>query len=300
MLRFLGTKIGLSLVIAVLIIGTATALKYRNSSQNSKITSKIDLIADASVQNAIKNGELDNSDWENTLKALTFGTTTEEIIKNLEDNATTTTTEENLTATDRFAREFFTKYVKLKESGAEIDESTGLRLVNELLANDYGGPAGEKIYTLADIRIINNATLADIKKYGNTLAEILDEPIPKGYENELIIANRVAETEENGDLKKLALNLARYEKLRDNIAMIYVPSGLKTNHIAMLNSLSKMIEGIRGMQLMVTDPVGATKMILEYDDGLNSLQLVVSQITAYFKKQNVIFSSTEPGYIFVE
>ncbi|MDO8579286.1 MAG: hypothetical protein Q7R72_00230 [bacterium] len=299
MLKFLGTKIGISIILAVLIIGGATVFKFKTP-KTDNISSKIDLIADASVQNALKNGQLDNPDWENTLKNLAIGTTTEEIIKNLEQKASANTSEKPLTATDRFAREFLTQYVKLKESGTPIDENTGLSLVNKLLATDYGGPAGEKVYTESDVSVINTTSLTEIKKYGNTLGTIFNEPTSSGYENELVIVNRVYETEKNEDLQKLALNIARYEKIRDNIAFVAVPTVLKNAHISLLNSLSAMIEGVRGMSILATDPVGATKMVLRYEDGLKSLELSTRAMSAYFKKQNVIFSSTEPGYIFVE
>ncbi len=300
MLKFLGTKIGISLVVAIIIISGATAFKFKTA-KTGDIGAKIGLIADASVENALKNGQLDNPDWENTLKNLAIGTTTDDIIKNLEQKASANTApQKELTATDRFAREFFTQYIKLKESGAPIDENTGLELVNRLLARDYGGPAGERIYTENDIRVLNTTSLAEIKKYGNTLGTIFNEPTPSGYENELVIVNRVYETEKNDDLQKLALNMARYEKIRDNIAFVATPSALKNAHISLLNSLSAMIEGVKGMSILSTDPVGATKMILRYDDGLKSLELGTNAMSAYFKKQNVIFSSTEPGYIFVE
>ncbi|MEK7607471.1 MAG: hypothetical protein AAB484_00900 [Patescibacteria group bacterium] len=300
MLRFLSTKIGISLLLAMIIIVGATIFKFKTTKTDS-MSSKVDLIADASVQNALKNGQLDNPDWENTLKNLNLGTTTEDIIKNLEQKASEVKTPEKpLTATDRFAREFLTQYVKLKESGAPIDENTGLILVNKLLATDYGGSVSERVYTERDIRVLNTTSLAEIKKYGNTLGMIFDEPMPKDYENELVIVNRVYETEKNEDLQKLALNIARYEKIRNNIAVIETPTPLKNAHISLLNSLSAMIEGVKGMSILATDPVGATKMILRYEDGLKSLELSTKAMSAYFKKQNVVFSSTESGYIFVE
>ncbi len=300
MLKFLGTKIGISLIIALVIVGGATVFKFKTPKTDS-IGSKIDLIADASVQNALKNGQLGNPDWENTLKNLAIGTTTNDIIKNLEQKSSRASTPEKpLTATDRFAREFFTQYIKLKKSGAPIDENTGLLLVNKLLARDYGGPASEKVYTESDVSVINTTSLAEIKKYGNTLGMILNEPTPSGYENELVIVNRVYETEKNDDLQKLALNIARYEKIRDNIAFVSVPIALKVAHISLLNSLSAIIEGVKGMSILTTDPIGATKMILRYENGLKSFELSAKAISAYFKKQNVVFSSTEPGYIFVE
>ena len=301
MLQFLGTKIGISLILALIIIGGATAVKFRSPDQNSDINSKVGLIADASIDSALKNGELDTSGWEDTLKNLGLGTTTNDIIANLEEKtANIKQNDKPLTATDRFAQEFFTKYVKLQESGTPIDETTGTKLVNELLKRDYGGPTEEKTYTTANITVVNTTSLGDLKKYGNSLGSAFDQPIPKGYENEIVIINRVYETENYDDLEKLALNIARYNKMRSEIAAITVPNILKNAHISLLNSFSAIIEGVRGMALVSTDPVGATKMILRYEDGLKALELSAKEISAYFKRQNVIFSSTEAGFVFAE
>ena len=296
-LRFLTTKIGVALLVTIMIIGATTTVKIKNSRSANKMQQKVGLMADLSVEAAIKNGNFDNSNWENVLKAVA-GTSTDNLIATL--NTPSTSTEENLTATDRFARAFFTKYVYLKQSGRAIDETAGTDLVNQLLAEDYGGPAEEKIYTETDIKIQNTTSLDDLKKYGNTLGTIIKTPLPKDYEQELIIIGRVNDTGNTKDLKKLSLNINHYQNMRDKILVLSVPIVLKPAHLSLINSLSAILEGVRGMTLIETDPVGATKMIVRYEDGLKSLPLFIQKIKVYFAKQNVTFSPNEGGYILTQ
>lgn len=303
MIQFLRTKIGFALVVAFIIIFGAFIFKIQ-STENKKIdalNSKITLVANESVKKAIENGQIDTKSWEETLKNL-VGTSTldEKATIFTQNSASSTYSDQPLTATDRFAQAFFTRYVELKKSGAPIDETTGLGIVNELLTQDYGGPAGETVYSLEDITLLDTSLASELKKYGNNLGIVFSKPTPAGYENELFIVNRVNETGKKADLKKLAQNISRYTTIRKELLETGVPKTLKNAHLAIINSLSFIIEGIKGMSLMETDPVGATKMILKYDEGLKALDLSTHQLTSYFKQQNIKFSSSEPGYIFTE
>jgi hypothetical protein len=295
MLSFLRTKIGLSIVAALIIIGLALFFKFKNPSPNTLVASKVGLIAEASIKDAIKNGSIDTPSLEDLANG-TSSPSIEERIAQLQGNSSVSN--ENITATDRFARNFFERYIEIKKSGAPIDENTGINLVNELLAQDYGGPNEEKTYTESDINLTTSSALVDSKKYGNALGQIFDTPLPKGYENELYIVNRVAETENYAELDKLAQNKDRYQTIRSKIEDLSVPLPMKNAHIAFLNSLSALIDGVKGMMLIKTDPVGATRMIAKYESGLKAIEIISSQVSSYFASKNITFSSTEPGYIF--
>lgn len=301
LLAFIGTKIGFSLLVALVIVVGASILKVSNQNPKNDIANNIGLIADTSVKNGIKNGDIVPSDWESTLKKISGVSATSDTVQSVGSVSTySDTNTKELSATDRFAQTFFTKYVELKKSGSTIDENTGTNLVNDLLTQDYGSPKEEKIYIDSDIVIINSSSADVLRKYGNGLGLILNTPIPKGYENELTIITRVNDTGNMEDLKKLALNIARYETLRDKIAALPVPVVLKSAHLSLVNSISAMLEGVRGMTLIETDPVGATKMIARYEDGLKSLSFPLQMVKEYFISQNITFSPGEAGYILVK
>ena len=79
-----------------------------------------------------------------------------------------------------------------------------------------------------------------------------------------------------------------------------MPKALKGAHIAYLNSLSALLQGVQGMSLIETDPIGATKMMQSYENGLNSISIPPQFMRAYFKKEGVIFSPSESGYLFMQ
>jgi hypothetical protein len=298
--RFLFSKIGLSLAIALLIIGLGASLKYAKRPK-SGIRQTIDMIAESSIKNAIETGQIDTTDWEEALRIANGSSTIDEKIAELQKSAPLTEEEEkSLTATDRFTRALMEKYVKYKNSGGIIDENTSIRFVNDLLTQDYGGPDSEKVYTLTDITLIDPANLSDIRKYGNSLGAALSQPVSSDYENEIVLVNKVYETDDPQYLDKLPENLQRYRKIRSLAASIAVPKGLKDAHIALLNSLSAIIEGVRGMMLIDEDPIAAAKMMIRYEEGLKSLDPSLIIVSNYLKKQNISYETGESGYLFLK
>lgn len=290
---FLKTNTGIALLAALVFIGSALAIKAKQS--NTSASAQVSLIADASVKKGIENGEI-ASNWEEMLKSITASSTNNDKIATLIAESSSTAPE-NLTPTDRFARNFFTKYIDLKRSGATIDENTGMSLINQLLAEDYNTGPGQKTYTESDIKV-RNAVSADILKlYGNSLGAILKTPIPRGYEQELTLISRVNESGKVEDLKKLDLNIRRYQTIQSGLVTLPVPNGLKNAHLALINAFSAIIDGINGMMVIQTDPVTATKMLYRYQDGVSALDVAIVSIESYFKKQNISFSPSESGYI---
>ncbi|MDE1875073.1 MAG: hypothetical protein KGI79_03080 [Patescibacteria group bacterium] len=295
MRRFLASRVGIALVVAIVIIGIAAVAKIESNvhTQDAALRQKVGLVVDTAVQTAIQNGDQSN------LQGVLGTSTLSDKVAALEMSNSTATPEE-LTATDRFAREFFTQYIALKNSGATIDQNTGMNLVNQLLSQDYGSPTEEKTYTTADIKVLNTDSLMALKAYGNALGAILQAPLPPGYTSELTILAKASDSGDDSDLPKLALNVAHYQSVRDKILALPVPYALENAHVALINSISAILEGVRGMTYITTDPVGATKMIAQYQDGIEAISLPLEAIKQYLIKQDVSFSSSDSGYILVQ
>lgn len=298
--KFLFSSIGLSLIAALLIIGGGIYLKKATEKPGNSIQNKINLIAQESIQKAINNGQVDVSEWEEAFKKNAASSTEEKIANLQEKYAKTTQNDQNLTATDRFSQALLQKYVDFKNKGGVLDDNTTLQFVNELIVQDYGGPELEKTYDLSDIIVLDTDLPSELKKYGNAMGIAVSRPVSAGFENEITIINRVYETDDASYLAKLPENLARYRDARAIATKIPVPKNLVNAHLAFLNSLSAMIEGVKGMTLIDTDPIGAAKMMLSYEDGLKSFDPALRIISNYFKTRNIEFSSSESGYVFLK
>ncbi len=299
--KFLFSSIGLSLIAAVVIIGGGIYLKKATEKSSNSVRAKIDLIAQESIKKALQNGQIDTSGWEEALLAVSSTSTTDDKIAELKDAYEKSDAETApITATDRFSRELLEKYVDFKNKGGVIDENTTIRFVNELLTKDYGGPEGEKIYTITDIIVLDTDLPSELKKYANEMASAISRPAPVGYESEIAIVNHVYETDDASYLEKLPQNIARYTEARKIASQIAVPKNLVDAHLAFLNSLSAIIEGIKGMTYIDSDPIGAARLMLSYEDGIKSIDPALRVISSHLKNRNVEFSSFESGYLFLK
>ncbi len=298
--KFLFSSIGLSLLAAILIIGVGIYFKAANKAPSNSIQTKIDLIAQESIKKAIENGQVDIAQWEDALKKNAASSTEEKIADLQEKYAVNAEKEENLTATERFSRSLLQKYITFKNQGGVLDDNTTLQFVNELILEDYGGPEFEKTYTTGDIIVLDTDLPSELKKYGNALGAAISQPVPSGYENEITLVNRAYETDDSSYLAKLPQNLARYKESRRLASQIPVPKNLVEAHIAYLNSLSSIIDGIHGMILLDSDPIAAAKMMLSYDQGLKTLDPALRIVSNYLKSRGIEFSSLESGYVFLK
>lgn len=298
--RFIFSSIGLSLIAAILIIGAGIYFKGSSQPSSSSIQTKIDLIAQESIKKALENGQVDIAQWEEALKKNTASSTEEKIAELQEKYAANPEKEEDLTATGRFSRALLQKYISFKNQGGVLDDNSTIEFVNELILEDYGGPEFEKTYDTSDIIVLDTDLPSELKKYGNAMGAAISQPVPVGYENEIILVNRVYETDDSSYLAKLPQNLNRYKESRRAASQIPVPKLLVEAHIAYLNSLSSIIDGIHGMILLDSDPIGAAKMMLSYDEGLKTIDPALRIISSHLKSRGIEFSSLESGYIFLK
>lgn len=288
---FLKTKIGASLVIALLLIGAAGAAKIaQKNAPTEDLRQQVGLLADASVKEAIKNGEMD---WEKSLQLLGEIDSATSTVDDPDAYASSSPTE--LTATDRFARELFTLYAQAKQNGEEIDEATAEKIAELALSNDYSGQM--PLITTDDIAITTDTSRARVKSYGNAVGKALSVPSVPG-DQELIILERIMNDEiEKGDVESLILILKRYQDIAESLKSVVVPQDAAAIHIDLINGISYLSRAVEGILSMDADPIASLTKIRTYEDGIDLLTAGGLGLRSYFISKNVTFSSDERGYV---
>ncbi len=290
--NFLKTRIGISLLIAlVLIIAALTYTISSKPAQQSDIKQKVSLIASASVKKSIETGSYD---FENALNIL--GSSTDQAIA-LKEAPTSEKIDSAapVTATDRFARELFTKYTEAKKNGQDIDEITQDEIAEMVLSNDYSGPI--RLVTEADLNISSDTSRSSLRAYGNALGKALSVPAVAG-DHELMILER---SREAGGLTKKEIEtldqvIRRYKAISTSLMEMTVPKTAASAHAALTNGVNLLAGGAEGITTIFSDPVGALTKIKLYENGINLVNAGVLKLKVYFVSNNVVFSSTEGGY----
>jgi hypothetical protein len=307
-LSFLGTKIGIALILSVVVVSSAFALKYAHFGEGRSAQSD-QLIAttDAVKQSFEKDTDNDGlKDWEEGLygtdpknpdtKGTGLGDAKEvEKIKAQEaaDAKGTTPATASTTATDRLSRELLTKYFEAKKAGLDITPELSSRIAEEVLSKDY-----DVELPPFDDSVLNTSPSTDarfIHTYGNSLASVILTPLPENTSNELIILQEIIDqgtpSEENiADIDKI---IDRYTTMRDKLVSMIVPTGAKDGHAQIIQGLELIRNSVLGIKSLQTDPVGALPKIALYEDGVTILDMGSIVLKQYFKKQGAVFGPGE-------
>ena len=292
-ISFIKTKVGISLIVALLFIGGAIVVKIVEGKQGTTdIRDKVSLIASSSVKEASKDG---STNLDEILSAIngTGTTSVSDQIATLKSTSSTTA-DENITATDRFSRELFTEYMQAKKNGQTIDAATTQNIADSVLANDYSGQTD--LITVTDIKTTTDQSRARAQLYGNTVGQIFATPRVPG-DQELFILDRIQTSGINdADVKSLNLILQRYNAMRTELANMTVPTGAVAAHTDLVNGFTYIVDAVNGMLTISTDPIGSLTKIKHYEDGMNLLSAGALGLKAYFRSLNIVFSSSESGY----
>jgi hypothetical protein len=311
MLRFLRTKIGISLVIALIIIGCAALLRSQSAAPE-KESSLASIAIEKVIESALeKDDDQDGlKNWEETLyKSDPLDPDTDKdgmrdgdeavagrdpLSKSVAD-ASATATIPVYTATDRLSQELLREYTKAKQSGKEITTDLSDRIAEEILAKDYDSSL-PTAYTINDIKISADTSISGLRSYGNALGTILSAP-PAGTRNELEIFQKIAsEPVETYKSELLALQ-KRYIAMRTKLLALPSPRETAFAQADIATALTIFIESIDGALALDTDPVGSLGKISRYQDGLSALDLPFKELSAVMKKRGISFTPSESGYI---
>ena len=314
---FLGTKIGISLVVAVCLVVIAIfAVKAPKDSEiKDQSIVAIDLIKKSLDIDADGDGL---KDWEEAI----YGTDpqnpdtdgdgmndNDEVKANrsplvagagestqIDTTATSSVYVSN--ATDRFSRELFTKYLEAKSSGQDITEDLSNAIAEEVLAQQYD--AFIEPYDVSKLNIVLENS-SNIRVYGNTLGLALSVPPVSSSLNELMILERIQQGIANAqDAELLGKMIVRYDKMLDNLTSMPVPAGIASVHAEFIEGIEIARNVAIGIGNLETDPIGAYSKIAQYEDGFNLITAASMKMRTYLVSHNIVYSSQEGGYILLQ
>ncbi|MBX4209600.1 hypothetical protein KW799_02840 [Candidatus Parcubacteria bacterium] len=283
-LSFFSTKIGISLLLAIVIIGSAVGIRYKEQ-HAAKTKGAATLVVEKIIRDSIAN--------------------VNEIEKN--NNLIASTTADSLpaesatiipyTATDRLSQEIFREYIAAKKSGQEVTSDISSRIAESVLAQDYSEK--KPLYSAINMKISGDSSVIALKSYGNALGSILSAP-PAATNNELVIFQRLSSEPVDGFKADLLAIKKRYAAMEAKLLALPVPAELATAQADMANAIGIFIESVDGALSIDADPIGALGKIARYDDGIAYFERSIQAIRADLKKRNVSFAAQESGHVIME
>ena len=190
--------------------------------------------------------------------------------------------EENLTQTDKFARELFSTVAALSQSG-EIDDNT-VAQITDSLASQIQNPVQRKVYTMADLKVTQDNSTQAFQKYSDDTDKIFIGRYPFD-EKVADILQRFSEGGEDGDaavLSELDPIIKNLKEMVDGMTTVNVPSEISNFHLAITNNLEKVFENLSDIRTLDSDPVLSMGAINTYPDNLAALnESVIAELKAF-------------------
>lgn len=219
----------------------------------------------------------------------------EEVVKTA--MATTSKSFSELNATERFSRDFFAKYLILKQSGQEIDAATQEILVNNLIQGQ-DADLNPTEYTASHVTVAPSESTTSLRAYGNKMGEIVRSTSIRSKENELEILKRYLEMSDFRVLSELDPFIAAYKNVIARSLAVTVPRSAILLHLDYINNLSRILRTVEAMKTIESDPLSTSGALVQHEIHIQNFLELMEDYTLYFVQKNVIFQQSEDGYLF--
>lgn len=271
-------------VICIIIVGGV--FMYTKQGTNSEKTAQTPTIS-TNTRHGRADTMASTSDWRLSFIDKSPATT---------PKAPSNSTKEDLTLTDQFGRDFFARYIQLKQSNLIENQQFVTDTLNQSIYNASQAAEQARIYSLNDISTISTPIATDIRAYGNTIGSIFST---YGIDADpAVIAN---DAFEKGDLSLLAQIdpvIASYETIVSMLKSTRVPQPLAAYHLSLLNAMSGMSKISRDIRALENDPMQTMVSVSSYKSMQDSLIASLKNMRSYFVMVGISFETTEPGSLF--
>lgn len=203
------------------------------------------------------------------------------------------THDKELTATDEFARNFFSNYTTLTNPG--LDDVSKQAILEEIV-DTTDSNLNTKV--IASVKITSLNSLDSYKKYGNELAEVFSNNSDGIASEELPLF----ESYMSGNLSALneiKLSASGYSKIAGLIENISVPSDLKTEHESLIIALKTIKLGLDNLTIINQDPLKAIFGLQQYESGQTSMYNAMINLRSQITLKGIVYEKDEPGYVLI-
>jgi hypothetical protein len=232
--------------------------------------------------------------------ALVYGATQKSL--NKADVQADTVTQKNievevpLNPTEALGRDFFTKYVELRQSGLNNDQKAVDTVATQLIKEGVAKVSQPKSYTSKDIVIIPVGTTVDATKlYAENLVKILKSWMP--VKNEAEIAMEAFEKGDMDLLKGIDPIILGYKTALTKLLATPVVQPLAESHLDLINAISLQAFNAKGLRNSDEDPLTGLAAISLEIKSLEAIATAIGKMQSHFASSGIVFNLPISGSI---
>lgn len=276
---------------AILLIGGSFFFaEYRNNQTKSiytanAVSSNVDVSAGGSENPQDVDNDGDGSkDWEEILVG------TDPNNPKSKPSASKSSTEKDLTKTatvqakldpiDLVSREFFARYMELRQLGTSADKASQAELAQKVVGNIVLSQPAE--YKMTEILVKADSSKEATALYGQEIANIFKKYSIKSR-NEAIIARDSLEKEDTEILKEIDPIVASYKNIINSLIKVKVPESVSILHLDLINSMNSVLFVAQSFRNSGVDPIKGVQGTEYYLVASKNFYDSINAIRSYFK-----------------
>ena len=283
------------ILIAIALVGGAFAFaEYRNK-DSQIVYEKQDISVSTSTDMDISDK---NTDWKKIL--LTSDLTSTSTKSGTSTNSVKDLTKkagDDLTTTDKLARDFFKRYLELREIGMQNSTTSQKQLI-DVTVNKIPLET-PKAYTIDQINAIQDISNAAIKKYGNDIGSVFKKYTVHSR-NEGTIAKEALQNSDPETLKELDPIIQSYKSMLNAFIKINVPQSMSKMHLDLVNAMNGALFVTESLRKTMIDPISGIQAISQFQITTQGLFESLSSIKNYIMGLGITYDNSEDGHLFIK
>ena len=280
----------ITVISALAVAGVAYYVHTTNPSSN---TNSAALAIDSATSTNILDASLKNisADW----KSQFLETTTPAIdVKNSKSVAPTT--DDQTTLTGQFSKNFFARYMLLKQDDLQDDQDSVNNVVNQSLLDLAQSAPQPKNYTSKDIVVSKADDATSIRAYADAVGTLFNANTPSG--DPATIAGDALNNNNPKGLSDINGIVKDYQNILTGLLKMPVPAPMAIYHVDLINGVSSMMFISEGMNKVFSDPAQGLVALNIYGSAQDSLHSALLEFKSAFNQNGMAFAQNEPGYFF--
>ncbi len=191
-----------------------------------------------------------------------------------------TNTNTKLDPMDIVSREFFARYMELRQLGSSKDKASQLEIAQATAGNIVlSKPA---TYTEKEILVKQDQSIEAVRQYGLEVGNIFKKYLVKSR-NEGVIVRDSIEQEDPEILKELDPVIASNKNIINSLVKLNVPASLTTIHLDLLNAMNGSLFVAQSFKDSGVSPVEGIQAIQYYTVVQKNLFDAVNALKSYLK-----------------
>lgn len=187
--------------------------------------------------------------------------------------------------TDRLAREFFSSFMALKQTGTL--NTNAIQNIGDSIGQKVGSTNLPDVYLANEIKTVA-ASKVSLQKYQSDLEKVTIKYENADFGNELSIMADAMQNDEPTSAQDLSTIANTYRTLAKEMSKITTPKNVIRDHLELVNSYEKMGTALDKMSEVLDNPIVATTGTVMYARYTKEINQVVESIKTTFIDNGIL------------